>query len=91
MSDFLTRAIFSTGLLLVLGAAKVPAAADDGTHYVAPGAATLIFPDWATLLITRLDPQLRRNRSGRKMCGHYQSATTTYADGSAMGEVAASS
>jgi hypothetical protein len=85
--------------LLALGAALVPANADNGALYVAPGPTTLISPD----VVKRSQEQL--GGSSRKLgdlignslktstsratdlavttkCGHYQSATVTYADGS---------
>jgi hypothetical protein len=45
MSNFLTSAILRTGLLIALGAAIVPAEADNGTLYVAPGPTALASPD----------------------------------------------
>ena len=100
MCNFLARVIVRAGLLLACGAAMVPAEADNGTLYVAPGPTTLISPD----MIKRSQDQL--GGTGRKLgdligsslksstsratdlavttkCGHYQSATITYADGSA--------
>lgn len=100
MCNFLARVIVRTGLLLALGAAMVPAQADNNTLYVAPGPTTLISPE----LIKRSQDQL--GGTSRKLgdligsslksstshatdlavttkCGHYQSATITYADGSA--------
>ena len=88
------------GLFLVLIALNVPAEADDGPLYVAPGPSNLISPD----VIKRSQDQL--GGTGRKLCdligsslrsptshatdlvvttkcGHYLSATITYADGSA--------
>ena len=78
----------------------MPANADSGTLYVAPGPTTLVSPD----VIKRSQEQL--GGTNRKLgdliggslkhspsratdlavttkCGHYQSATITYADGSA--------
>jgi hypothetical protein len=88
------------GMLVVLIAANIPAEAEDGPLYVAPGPSTTISPD----VIKRNQDQL--GGAGRKLgeligsslrsptshatdlvvttkCGHYQSATITYADGSA--------
>ena len=100
MCNFLGRVIVRAVLLLALGAALVPANADSGTLYVAPGPTTLVSPD----VIKRSQEQLagtsRRlgdlignslKSSGSRAtdltvtikCGHYQSATITYADGSA--------
>jgi hypothetical protein len=99
MCNFLTGVIVRAGMILMFGAAMVPAEADNGTLYVAPGPTTLISPD----MIKRSQDQL--GGTGRKLgdligslkssigratalavttkCGHYQSATITYADGSA--------
>ena len=97
MCNFLASVIVRAGLLLACGAAMVPAEADNGTLYVAPGPTTLISPE----MIKRSE-----GGTGRKLgdlignslksstsratdlavttkCGHYQSATITYADGSA--------
>jgi hypothetical protein len=91
--------LFRIGLLLSVGAAMIPAEAEDGPLYVAPGPSNLISPD----MITRNQEQLAR--TGRTLgdlignslrsptshatdllvttkCGHYLSATITYADGS---------
>ena len=91
---------FCLGLLLSVGAAMIPAEAEDGPLYVAPGPSNLISPD----VIQRNQEQ--RARTGRTLgdllgnslrsptshatdllvttkCGHYLSATITYADGSA--------
>ena len=100
MRNFPASIIVRAGLALALGAAMVPAQADNNTLYVAPGPNTLISPD----VIKRSQEQL--GGTGRKLgdllgnslrsstsratdlavttkCGHYQSATITYADGSA--------
>jgi hypothetical protein len=100
MCNFLTSVMVRAGLLFAFGAAMVPAEADNGALYVAPGPTTLISPD----MIKRSQEQL--GGTGRKLgdlignslrsstsratdlavttkCGHYQSATITYADGSA--------
>jgi hypothetical protein len=100
MCNFLAGVIVRAGLILMFGAAMVPAEADNGTLYVAPGPTSLISPD----MIKRSQEQL--GGTGRKLgdlignslrsstsratdlavttkCGHYQSATITYADGSA--------
>ena len=100
MSNFLGGVIVRAVLLLAVGAALVPANADNGTLYVAPGPTTLVSPD----VIKRSQEQL--GGSARKLgdllsgslrtstsratdltvtirCGHYQTATITYADGSA--------
>ena len=100
MCNVLGSVIVRAVLLLALGAALVPANADSGTLYVAPGPATLVSPD----VIKRSQEQL--GGTSRKLgdligsslksstsratdlavtikCGHYQSATITYADGSA--------
>ena len=100
MSNFLGSVIVRAVLILAVGAALVPANADNSTLYVAPGPTTLVPPD----AIKRSQEQLEG--SGRKLgdliggslktstsratdltvtikCGHYQSATITYADGSA--------
>lgn len=86
------------GLLLSVGGAMIPAAADNGPLYVAPGPTNLIPAD----VIKRNQEQLAG--TGRKLgdlignslksstshatdlvvttqCGHYLSATITYADG----------
>jgi hypothetical protein len=99
MCNFLASVIVRAGLLLAFGAVMVPAEADNGTLYVAPGPTTLS-PD----VIRSSHDQL--GGAGRKLgdligsslksstsratdlavttkCGHYQSATITYADGSA--------
>lgn len=99
MRNFPAGVIVRAGLLLALGAAMVPAQADNGTLYVAPGPTTL-----SPEMIRRGQNQL--GGTGRKLgdligsslrssasratdlvvttkCGHYQSATITYADGSA--------
>jgi hypothetical protein len=88
------------GLLLSVGGAMIPAEADNGPLYVAPGPSSLISAD----VIKRNQEQLAG--TGRKLgdllgnslkssishatdlvvttkCGHYVSATITYADGSA--------
>jgi hypothetical protein len=88
------------GLLVALVAANIPAEADNGPLYVAPGPSSLISPD----VIKHNQEQL--GGTGRKLgdllgsslrsptshatelvvttkCGHYLSATITYADGSA--------
>jgi hypothetical protein len=88
------------GLLLSVGGAMIPAAADNGPLYVAPGPSSLISADVAK----RNQEQLAG--TGRKLgdllgnslksstsratdlvvttkCGHYLSATITYADGTA--------
>jgi hypothetical protein len=88
------------GLLLSVGGAMIPAEADNGPLYVAPGPSSLISPD----VIKRNQEQLAG--TGRKLgdllgnslksstshatdlvvttkCGHYVSASITYADGSA--------
>ena len=100
MCNFLASFIVRAGLLLAFGAALVPAEADNGTLYLAPGPTTLISAD----VIKRNQDQLAG--TGRKLgellgnslksstshatdlavttkCGHYQSATIMYADGSA--------
>jgi hypothetical protein len=100
MCNFLTGVIVRAGLLFAFGVAMVPAEADNGALYVAPGPTTLISPD----MIKRSQDQL--GGTGRRLgdlignslrsstsratdlavttkCGHYQSATITYADGSA--------
>jgi hypothetical protein len=61
MGNFLARVIVRAGLVLVLGAAMIPAQADDGALYVAPGPTTLISPD----MIKRSQEQL--GGSGRKL------------------------
>jgi hypothetical protein len=99
MYNFLASVTVRAALLLALGAAMVPAEADDRPLYVAPGPTTLISPD----MIKRNQDQL--GGTGRKLgdlvgsslrsttsratdltvttrCGHYQSATITFADGS---------
>jgi hypothetical protein len=88
------------GLLLSVGGAMMPAAADNGPLYVAPGPSNLIPAD----VIKRNQEQLAgTNRKlgdllGNSLnsstshatdlvvttkCGHYVSATITYADGTA--------
>jgi len=97
MCNFIVSVVVRAGLLLAFGAAMVPAEANNGPLYVAPGPTTLISPD----VINRSE-----GGTGRKLgdligsslksstsratdlavttkCGHYQSATITYADGSA--------
>jgi hypothetical protein len=87
-------------LFLAMSAAVIPAQADNGPLYIAPGPSSLISPD----MIKRNQDQLAG--TGRKLgdlignslqsstshatdlvvttqCGHYLSATITYADGSA--------
>jgi hypothetical protein len=91
--------LFRIGLLLSVGAAMIPAEAEDGPLYVARGPSNLISPD----VIKRNQEQLAG--TGRTLgdlignslrspttratdllvttkCGHYLSATITYADGS---------
>jgi len=93
-------ALFRIGLLFSVGAATVPAEAEDGPLYVAPGPSSLVSSD-----VTRRN-QEQLARTGRTLgdlignalrsptshatdllvttkCGHYLSATITYADGSA--------
>jgi hypothetical protein len=91
--------LFRIGLLLSVGAAVIPAEAEDGPLYVAPGPSNLFPPD----VIKRNQEQLARtgrtlgNLIGNSLrsptshatdllvttkCGHYLSATITYADGS---------
>jgi len=100
MYNFLGSVIVWGVLLLTFSAALVPANADNGTLYVAPGPTTLVSPD----VIKRSQEQLGganrklgdligsslKNSTSRATdlavttkCGHYQSATITYADGSA--------
>jgi len=87
------------GLLLSIGGTIIPAQADNGPLYVAPGPSSLISPD----VVRRNQEQLAG--TGRKLgdlignslksgtshatdlvvetkCGHYVSATITFADGS---------
>jgi hypothetical protein len=94
------RLIICIGLLVCLVTLNVPAKADNGPLYVAPGPSSLISPD----VIKHNQDQL--GSAGRKLgdligsslrsptshatdlvvttkCGHYLSATITYADGSA--------
>ena len=61
MCNFLARVIVRAGLLLAFGAAMVPAEADNGTLYVAPGPTTLISSD----MIKRSQDQL--GGTGRKL------------------------
>lgn len=91
--------LFRMGLLLSIGAAMIPAEAEDGPLYVAPGPSNLISPG----VIKRNQEQLAG--TGRTLgdllgnslrsptthatdllvttkCGHFLSATITYADGS---------
>src|ERR1700732_2825130 len=93
-------ALIGAALLLSGGVAMIPAEADNGPLYVAPGPSSLISPD----VIKRNQEQLAG--TGRKLgdllgnslksstshatdlvvttkCGHYVSASITYADGSA--------
>ncbi len=100
MYNSLTGIIVRAGLFFAFGAAMVPAQADNGALYVAPGPTTIISPN----IIKRSQDQL--GGTGRKLgdllgnslksstsrasdlavttrCGRYQSATITYADGSA--------
>ena len=113
MSDYLTSAtsrnarnfirawpFICVGLLVAIVAANIPAEADNGPLYVAPGPSTIISPD----VIKRSQDQtgvavrklgdligssLRSPTSHATdlvvttKCGHYLSATITYADGSA--------
>jgi hypothetical protein len=99
MCNFPAGVMVRAALLLAFGAAMVPAQADNGTLYVAPGPTTL-----SPEMIKRSQDQL--GGTGRKLgdligsslrsttsratdlavttkCGHYQSATITYADGTA--------
>ena len=91
--------LFRMGLLLSIGAAMIPAEAEDGPLYVAPGPLSVISPG----VIKRNQEQLAG--TGRTLgdlignslrsptthatdllvttkCGHFLSATITYADGS---------
>ena len=113
MGSYLTRLMLSDarnlvrawpfvciGMLIALVAVNIPAKADNGPLYVAPGPSTMIAPD----VIKRSQDEL--GGTGRKLgdligsslrsptshatdlvvttkCGHYLSATITYADGSA--------
>jgi len=61
MYNFPASFIVRAGLLLALGAAMVPAQADNNTLYVAPGPTTLISPD----MIKRSQDQL--GGTGRKL------------------------
>jgi hypothetical protein len=91
-------ALVRIGLLLSIGA-TIPAEADNGPLYVAPGPSSLISPD----VVRRNQEQLAGTsrklgdlignslKSGTShatdlvvetKCGHYVSATITYADGS---------
>jgi hypothetical protein len=54
MCNFLASVIVRAGLLLACAAVMVPAEADNGTLYVAPGPTTLISPD----MIKRSQDQL---------------------------------
>lgn len=99
MCNFLATAsvIVRAGLLLACGAAMVPAVADNSTLYVAPGPTTLISPDMikrseggtgrtlGDLIGSSLKSSTSRatDLTVTTKCGHYQSATITYADGSA--------
>jgi hypothetical protein len=92
-------ALVRIGLLLSIGGAMIPAEADNGPLYVAPGPSSLISPD----VVRRNQEQLAGTsrklgdlignslKSGTShatdlvvetKCGHYVSATITYADGS---------
>jgi hypothetical protein len=93
------RVLVGIGLFSSVGGAMIPAQADNGPLYVAPGPSSLISPD----VIKRNQEQLAG--TGRKLgdlignslksgtshatdlvvetkCGHYVSATISYADGS---------
>ena len=100
MYDFPVSFIVRVGLLLAFGAAMVPAEADNGTLYVAPGPTTLISPDMIKRNKDQLGGTVRKlgdligsslkSSTSRATdlvvttkCEHYQSATITYADGSA--------
>lgn len=88
------------GLLLCVGGAMIPAAADNGPLYVAPGPSSLISADMAKRnqeqlagtgrkLVDLLGNSLKSSTSRATdlvvttKCGHYLSATITYADGTA--------
>jgi hypothetical protein len=98
MCNFPANVIVRAGLLLALGAAMAPAEADNDTLYVAPGPTTLISPDiikrsqlggTGRKLGDLLGSSLKTSTSRATdlavtiKCDHYQSATITYADGSA--------
>ena len=61
MCNFLSSVIVRAGLLFAFGAVMVPAEADNGALYVAPGPTTLISPD----MIKRSQDQL--GGTGRKL------------------------
>ena len=99
MHNFLTSVLLRVSLLSTIGLAMVPAQADNNTLYVAPGPATLISPDiikrneqlggthrrLGDLIGNSLQSAISRATDliVTTKCGHYQSATITYADGSA--------
>jgi hypothetical protein len=97
MCNFIVSVIVRAGLLLAFGATIVPAEADNGPLYVAPGPATLISSDMikrseggtgrtlGDLIGSSLKSSTSRatDLAVTTKCGHYQSATITYADGSA--------
>jgi len=92
-----SRPLIGIGLLLALLAVTIPAEADNGPLYVAPGPSSLISPD----VIKGSQDQLGGRKLGDLIgsslksptthatdlvvttkCGHYISAMITYADGS---------
>jgi len=92
--------VICVGLLIALVAANIPAEADNGPLYVAPGPSTMISPDAikrsqdqsggaVRKLGDLIGSSLRSPTSHATdlvvttKCGHYLSATITYADGSA--------
>ena len=97
MCNFIVSVVVRAGLLLAFGAAMVPAEADNGTLYVAPGPTTLISPDMikrseggtgrklGDLIGSSLKSSTSRatDLAVTTKCGHYQTATITFADGSA--------
>lgn len=99
MHGFQVSVMVRVGLLLAFGAATTPAVADNNTLYVAPGPTSLISPDMikrnqdqlggtGRKLGDLLGSSLKSTSPATDLvvttrCGHYQSATITYADGSA--------
>ena len=99
MHNSLASVLVRISLLSTFGLAMVPAQADNNTLYVAPGPPTLISPDiikrneqlggtrrkLGDLIGNSLQSSISRatDLMVTTKCGHYQSATITYADGSA--------
>ena len=99
MHNIMTSVLVRVTLLLAFGLGTHAAQADNNTLYVAPGPATLLPPDitkrseqlggthrkLGDLIGNSLESAISRATDliVTTKCGHYQSATITYADGSA--------